>query len=145
MSSLQYGKLRLFCLMFILGLTVLKIGQALRLALEQGMHTSMQTQGLDENFVQRSRKVWWTVYVLDRQMSSLMGVPLAVRDEDINASLPTFSGSAQKASAMELHVKLSRVLSQILNSMAIYLPSLYSAHLADQFPTIKLSTECMAD
>jgi len=80
------------------------------------MHTSMQDQGLDDYFVQRCRNVWWTVYILDRQMSSLLGVPLAVRDEDITASLPTFSGSLQKSLALELNVKLSRVISQILNS-----------------------------
>ena len=92
------------------------IGQALRIALEEGMHTNMQDQGLDETHVQRCRNVWWTVYILDRQMSSLMGVPLAVRDEDITASLPTFSGSVQKTFALELNVKLSRIISLILNS-----------------------------
>jgi proline utilization trans-activator len=80
------------------------------------MHTSMQAQGLEDKYVERCRKVWWTVYVLDRQMSSLMGVPLAIRDEDISASLPTFSGSLQKVLALEIHVQLSRVIAQILNS-----------------------------
>lgn len=92
------------------------IGQALRIALEEGMHTNMQDQGLNETHVQRCRNVWWTVYILDRQMSSLMGVPLALRDEDITASLPTFSGSMQKSLALELNVKLSRTISRILNS-----------------------------
>lgn len=97
-------------------LSQLQIGQALRIALEQGMHTNMQDEGLDQNYVQRCRKVWWTVYILDRQMSSLMGVPLAVRDEDISASLPTCSGTLQQALALELNVKLSRIISQILTS-----------------------------
>ncbi|KAH8672613.1 fungal-specific transcription factor domain-containing protein [Tricladium varicosporioides] len=93
------------------------IGQALRIALEQGMNTNMRAQGLEDKYVERCRKVWWTVYVLDRQMSSLMGVPLAIRDEDISASLPTFSGSPQKTLALEIHVKLSRVIAQILNTV----------------------------
>lgn len=71
------------------------IGQAPRIALAEGMHTNMQDQGLDETHVQRCRNLWWTVYILDRQMSSLMGVPLAVRDEDITASLPSSRFCAQ--------------------------------------------------
>ena len=94
----------------------MKIGQALRLSLEQGMHTNMEDQGLDDAHVQRCMNVWWTVYILDRQMSSLMGLPLALQDNDISAPLPTISGSVQKSLALEIHVKLSRILSQILNS-----------------------------
>lgn len=80
------------------------------------MYTNMHDQGLDEVHVQRCMNVWWTVYVLDRQMSSLMGVPLALRDSEISAPLPAFAGSRQKSLALEIHVKLSRILSQILNS-----------------------------
>ena len=80
------------------------------------MHTNMQDEGLDKKYVQRCRNVWWTVYILDRQMSSLMGVPSGLRDEDISASFPTFSVSSQKSLALELNVKLSGILSQIMNS-----------------------------
>lgn len=80
------------------------------------MHTNMQDEGLDQNYVQRCRNVWWTVYILDRQMSSLMGMPVGLRDEDISASFPTCLTSSQKSLALELNVKLSRVLSQIMNS-----------------------------
>ncbi|KAM3070533.1 hypothetical protein ACMFMF_007988 [Clarireedia jacksonii] len=93
------------------------IGQALRIALGFGMHTPMEKQSLDDKFVQRCRKAWWTIYVLDRQMSSLMGVPLGIRDEDVTAFLPTFSGSFHKTLALEIHVKLSRIISQILNTV----------------------------
>lgn len=93
------------------------IGEAVRLALAEGMHTNMQVEGLTEQHVQRCRNVWWTVYVLDRQMSSLMGVPIAVKDDDISAYLPTFSGSLLKSQALELNVKLSGIIAQILNTV----------------------------
>lgn len=80
------------------------------------MHTRMASQELDETEVQRSRKVWWTAFMLDRQMSSLMGLPLAVRDEDVSAPLPAYPGQPQKAVAMDLHVQLSRVIANIFNS-----------------------------
>ncbi|RDW76925.1 hypothetical protein BP6252_04978 [Coleophoma cylindrospora] len=93
------------------------IGQALRSALALGMHTSMEKQGLGDHFVQRCRNSWWTVYVLDRQMSSLMGVPLGVQDDDVAAFLPTFPESRQRTLALEIHVKLSRIISQILTTV----------------------------
>jgi proline utilization trans-activator len=80
------------------------------------MHANMQGQGLDDAHVQRSMNAWWTVYILDRQMSSLMGVPLALKDSEISAPLPAIAGSRQKSLALEIHVKLSRILSHILNS-----------------------------
>lgn len=97
-------------------LTKAQIGQAVRKALEQGMHTKMSFRDLSESVVQRCRQVWWTVYMLDRQMSSLMGLPQAIRDEDISAPLPSSSKSPQKKIALELHVKLSRLIADILNS-----------------------------
>ncbi|KIW77665.1 hypothetical protein Z517_07497 [Fonsecaea pedrosoi CBS 271.37] len=93
------------------------IGQALRTSLENGMHTEMRSQQVDSDLSQRRRKVWWTVYILDRQMSSLMGVPMGIADESISAELPTFSGQPQRSTAMNIQINLSRVLAQILNTV----------------------------
>ncbi len=95
-----------------------QIGLALRMALENGMHTEMRSKQVGEALSQRCRKVWWTVCILDRQMSSLMGVPMAIADESISAELPTFAGQPQRSTAMDVQIKLSRVLAQILNSKA---------------------------
>ncbi|ETI21010.1 hypothetical protein G647_07353 [Cladophialophora carrionii CBS 160.54] len=93
------------------------IGQALRMALEHGMHTEMGSQQVDQVLAQRCRKVWWTVYVLDRQMSSLMGVPMGIADELISAELPTFTGQVERSTAMNIQIQLSRILAQILNTV----------------------------
>ena len=92
-----------------------QIGQALRIALEHGMHTNMQSQHVSEALAQRCRKIWWTIYVLDRNLSSLMGVPSSIRDEDISASLPLYPESPCRATALEIQVKLSRVIARISN------------------------------
>lgn len=81
------------------------------------MHTKIHGRTkIDGGLVQRRRKVWWTVYVLDRQMSALMGVPLGVADEAISAELPTFVDQPQKSTAMDIQIQLSRVLALALNS-----------------------------
>jgi len=89
----------------------------MRVALAQGMHTDMPVADLGEPIVQRSRKIWWTIYILDRQMSSLMGLPQSIRDDDISCQLPSFSGSTQRTAALKMQIKLARIYSEISRSM----------------------------
>ncbi|KAI7377669.1 hypothetical protein KC328_g14315 [Hortaea werneckii] len=81
------------------------IGQAMRLALEQGLHTSSTFEEQQRGNVsegERYREAWWTVYMLDRHMSSLMGAPVALADDEITAQLPSFAGYPQKRVALEM-------------------------------------------
>ena len=65
---------------------------------------------------ERCREVWWTVYVLDCHLSSLMGVPLALVGQDISAQLPSFAGFSQKSLALSIHVRLAKITALILRS-----------------------------
>ncbi|ETS74138.1 hypothetical protein PFICI_14004 [Pestalotiopsis fici W106-1] len=93
------------------------IGQAMRMAFGYGMHTDMPVHHLGEALVQRCRKVWWTVHILDRQITSLMGNPQSIRDEAIHCSLPVFSGSPHRTSALDIHIKLVRIIAYINNNI----------------------------
>ncbi|THX16393.1 hypothetical protein D6D17_02751 [Aureobasidium pullulans] len=93
------------------------IRQALGITLEHGMHTDMQSQHIPEHHVRRCRNIFWTVYILDRQLSSLMGLPTSIRDEDISAELPYDPLKSQKAMALDIQVKLSRVIAKIANNV----------------------------
>lgn len=73
----------------------------------------MVSEHVSNSMAQRSRKIWWTIHVLDRQMSVGNGLPMAVRDEDITAQIPSFGGSVQKETALIFNVKLSKIISQI--------------------------------
>ena len=101
-----------------------QIGQALRLALGQGMHTDMPPHVLDEAALERSRRVWWTVYVLEREMTSLTGLPQSIHDEDVTTPLPAFSGSAQQIAAHAMRIRLLRVMTRINRSInsAVLIP-----------------------
>ncbi|KAK9779929.1 putative Fungal-specific transcription factor domain-containing protein [Seiridium cardinale] len=93
------------------------IGQAIRTALSYGMHTDMPVAQLGEGHVQRCRKIWWTIYVLDRQMTSLMGEPQSIQDGDIHCQLPVFHDSNQRTTTLDMHIKLARVIAEINNSI----------------------------
>ncbi|KAM3497375.1 hypothetical protein MY10362_009274 [Beauveria mimosiformis] len=86
------------------------IGQALRLALSQGMHTDTPPHHLDQSLIQRWRRIWWTVYVLDKEMTSLMGLPQALSDEHARSALPTFDGDAFRTAAFLMRIKLSQFI-----------------------------------
>ena len=66
--------------------------------------------------IERRREAWWTVYVLDRQMSSLLGCCVAFPDDDVNTRLPAFQGSVQTSLALGIHVKLCKAATVILQS-----------------------------
>ncbi|RYP88188.1 hypothetical protein DL769_000286 [Monosporascus sp. CRB-8-3] len=90
------------------------IGQAIRMSMGQGMHTDMPVQYLGEHVVERSRRAFWTAYVLDREMTSLVGLPQSVIDDDIHPQLPNFAGSVQRSAALNMQIKLAR-LTAIIN------------------------------
>lgn len=88
------------------------------MALGYGMHTDMPVADLGEHLVQRCRKIWWTVYILDRQMTSLMGLPQSIRDEDAHCQLPVFPASTQRTAGIGMQIKLARIIAEINSSMS---------------------------
>jgi proline utilization trans-activator len=67
----------------------------------------------------RCQKIWWTVYVLERQISVLLGTPLSMSDNDIGTSLPVFPDSSLRTATLDIHVGLSKVFSRIVNGMYV--------------------------
>ncbi|KAK5087789.1 hypothetical protein LTR05_002004 [Lithohypha guttulata] len=94
----------------------LTIGHAMRTALFQGMHTDLPAELFATSQIERARHIWWTVYILDKELSSFMGLPVQIADENINASLPTYS-SNERAAALRLHIKLCRIVAQVVNTV----------------------------
>ncbi|KAB8259049.1 hypothetical protein BDV32DRAFT_150761 [Aspergillus pseudonomiae] len=93
------------------------IGQAARIAQAQGMHTNMSAEHLGDAIVQRCRRIWWTIYILDRQMTSLMGLPQSIRDDQLHHQLPYFPGSPQKAIALSMQIKVCQIMDEISSSV----------------------------
>ncbi|KAL1608129.1 hypothetical protein SLS60_003068 [Paraconiothyrium brasiliense] len=77
----------------------------------------MPAAELGEAFVQRCRKIWWSIYILDRQMSSQMGVPQSIRDDEITCQLTHFPHSPQRTAALKMQIKLARIYADIARSV----------------------------
>ncbi|KAF7185140.1 putative transcriptional regulatory protein C3C7.04 [Pseudocercospora fuligena] len=92
------------------------IGQALRLAIVEGIHTAMQDRTCTLAVAERCRAVWWTVFCLDCHASALMGGPLAIEIREIDAKLPHMSGMSHRRAALTAYVALMKVLWHILKT-----------------------------
>ena len=88
----------------------------MRTAVNEGVHTDMPSQHHSDPVLERCREIWWTVYVLDCHMCSLLGVPGALAEQEITARLPRFVSSPQKSLALGIHVKLAKITALILQS-----------------------------
>lgn len=96
-----------------------QIGQAFRIALTQGLHCEPSEGFLRETEANRLRYTWWTIYILDRKLSSLMGAPSSIQDSDITVALPRSDPATHKYKAFGLHVALSQLHAKVLNSKSI--------------------------
>ncbi|KAJ0360560.1 hypothetical protein COL154_007479 [Colletotrichum chrysophilum] len=112
----------------------LYIGMALRMAISLGLHhevgysptpTTLQGQdanpeSIDHDTREHRRRVWWSVYSLDRILSVKSGNPITIQDEDIGVDLPSrLSREAEYCPAVVLrhYTELSRILGEIHNTI----------------------------
>lgn len=80
------------------------------------MHISIM-HGAHRGWVdERGKRVFWTLYILDRSLSCLMGRPPTVLDNAIRLPLPREEPSLPPADGLRAHVKLSRISGQIVGN-----------------------------
>ncbi|KAJ5417519.1 uncharacterized protein N7487_001069 [Penicillium crustosum] len=100
-------------------------GIALRMALGLGLHRSLPTDTkLCPVDREHRKRVWWTLYTLDRLCSSNLGYPLLISDAVIDVELPTNEGlipaeleEFTDPSHLVANVKLAKITGQILNDI----------------------------
>lgn len=63
-------------------------GQAVRLAIDLGLHRSPAKPPPDVLGAEMRKRIFWSTYALDRNVSLALGRPFAIRDADINVPLP---------------------------------------------------------
>lgn len=93
------------------------IGIALRISLTQGLHHDCEMERENPKLCARRQSIWWTLYILDRRFSALMGAPVSIHDEDITLDLPNPDHAMQKCGALSIHVRLSRLMSILLSTI----------------------------
>lgn len=63
-------------------------GLALRSTLILGWHVDADKDNLDRFELEHRRRIWWTVYMYERMLSSKAGLPLSFADDSVSTELP---------------------------------------------------------
>ncbi|KAK2052527.1 fungal-specific transcription factor [Colletotrichum caudatum] len=112
----------------------LYVGMALRMAISLGLHHEIgsgpaqnplhgheaKLATLDDATREHRRRVWWSVYSLDRIISVKSGNPITIQDEDIGVDPPSrLPTEAEYCPAVVLrhYTELSRILGEIHNTI----------------------------
>ncbi|KAF5670239.1 transcriptional regulatory [Fusarium heterosporum] len=82
------------------------VSNAMHISIMHGSHRGW----LDES----GKRVFWTLYVLDRYLSCLMGRPPTIMDDAIRLQPPCNAPSLPPADGLKAHVDLSRISSHIV-------------------------------
>ncbi|KAM0454813.1 hypothetical protein ACHAPV_008186 [Trichoderma viride] len=77
------------------------VAAAMHICIMLGVHRGM----VDE----RGKRVFWTVYIMDRWLSCLMGRPHIIMDDAIRLQLPEDAPSMPSAAGLRAHAELSRI------------------------------------
>ncbi|KAL7955780.1 hypothetical protein V8C34DRAFT_316216 [Trichoderma compactum] len=99
---------------------------ALRIGLSQGFHRELTGASLTAKELHRHRRGWWTLYILEKRFSSLMGAPNSIQDGEITVQLPEPDHNHGDHQMFGLHVRLTRLLADVLHSQFSMYSPLYS-------------------
>lgn len=136
----------------------LYIGMALRMAISLGLHqevapasASSSTPGegfLDEEAREHRRRVWWSIYSLDRILSVKSGNPLTISDEDIGVAPPSKLPHEPEycpAVVLRYYTEISRILGRLSHSIYRKVPKSGSSLMASVQDIIKSLSQWQRD
>ncbi|KAF9880548.1 fungal specific transcription factor domain-containing protein [Colletotrichum karsti] len=84
------------------------------MCVSNAMHISMM-HGAHRGWVdERGKRVFWTLYILDRWLSCLMGRPPTISDDAVRLPLPNDAPSLPPAAGLRAHVELARISGHIV-------------------------------
>lgn len=96
----------------------LYIGLAVRMAISLGLHEEVSDPTIDNIEREHRRRLWWSVYSMDRILCVKSGNPFSIADEDIGVSLPSRIPDQEplisSATVLLHYTQLSQILGKIM-------------------------------
>ncbi|RTE82945.1 hypothetical protein BHE90_002549 [Fusarium euwallaceae] len=92
----------------------LYIGLASRMAISLGLHQEVSDPTLDETAREHRRRLWWSVYSMDRIICAKSGNPITIADGDIGTGIEPEISSV---TILYHYTKLSRILGNIMENV----------------------------
>lgn len=109
--TVSLSKMYRYCLLIDM---VHQIGKAMRIAVTKIMNVAVP-EAFQPTNVEYQRRLWWTVYCIDRKSAAMLGSILLMRDEDISVPFPKIREGDECQNAFAIHVTLSSHLGKILD------------------------------
>ncbi|CAI7657728.1 unnamed protein product [Penicillium glandicola] len=95
----------------------LYIGLALRLAIALGCNLRETDQRCLPSQSAHRLRLWWTVYMLDRRLSSGLGLAAGADERQLRTELPRNAMGFQSPIALAINVRIARVTDDIMSSL----------------------------
>ena len=99
----------------------LYVGVALRMAISLALHQEVYDPQMHEAEREHRRRIWWSVYSLDRIRCAKSGNPITINDEDIGVKLPSplrrLEPKICAATTLLHYTELSRILGRIMKTI----------------------------
>jgi len=57
------------------------------MAIGMGLHNVSTYHGLSQDVVERRKRIFWSIYMMDRVVSIALGRPFAIHDDDIDVAV----------------------------------------------------------
>ncbi|PGH15929.1 hypothetical protein AJ79_02096 [Helicocarpus griseus UAMH5409] len=99
------------------------LGTATRISFSLGMHRNVSPRGRDSVEREKTRRLWWTLYLLDQELAIRLGYPCAIVDEVTYIQTPAASeeildpGSNMPLGYQSCCVSLVKLKKQISHSL----------------------------
>ncbi|KAJ6037404.1 hypothetical protein N7540_001683 [Penicillium herquei] len=108
------------------------IGLAMRTAIDLGLHREVNYLHLKPDESQRRRRLFWSVYVMDRSIARLLDRPFNIAEYDIDVGLPfDYQEPFQEYS----HEEPLRRERHLRTSIAVFIPAIRLIRLKSQIQT----------
>ncbi|OQE17953.1 hypothetical protein PENSTE_c019G08083 [Penicillium steckii] len=95
----------------------LHIGLALRLAIALGCNLPEKEQDCLPSQSAHRVRLWWTVYMLDRRLSSGLGLAAGADERQLRAGFPRHVAGFQSPVALNINVRIARITDEIMSSL----------------------------
>jgi proline utilization trans-activator len=122
------------------------LGCASRMAIALGMHREGATGGFDPVEKEVRRRVWWTLYMFEQNLSMMLGRPSAIDDVEVNVSIPNEAmldgGDCVPPEYIDYSLRLTRIASVIKRTI-------YAAPISrlqqDELPRTSVAKQLLLD
>ena len=119
-------------------------GLALRAALILGWHVDADKENLNRFELEHRRRIWWTVYMYERMLSSKAGLPLSFADDSVSTELP-IDFKIDLTDFLEMNTMLEGIIfshQQTILTIVSRLPKSMRLFCHRCIPNNRLSTFC---